>query len=243
MLNLNIFDKPKLIVLFGKCESGKSYTISYLLTEALRRKKFKFGLVFSLTANDPSIDDFKMIPKQCVFDGYNDKVLGNYIRKLKDYSTKYKKKAPPNFIVFDDIIGSLKKTDKEFIKFITTYRHTNTTVFLASQFPTAISTLARELISYAFVYRTQSEQGISALFKSIGGECDNLKHFTQVLQSATSKDYHCLLYNPKGKTFKENYMTYLAPTFKKSKKPMFKLTFGNAEKEQVQDEESEDEDS
>ena len=202
---MNLFAQESVYFLTGKCGEGKSYMLKYLLTECLKKRVFKFGLVFSQSALYN--DDFNMVPKKYIVEGYNPEVLESYINKIKQWRKQNGgKKAPPNFIVVDDILGSMKD-DHVWKSFISCHRHTSTYVFISTQYPALISCMAREIVNYAFVFKQSSKQAINAIYKTIGGGADNERDFEQKLKQFTSEKYHCMLFNSRT----DEYMEFSAP--------------------------------
>src|SRR4051812_10236212 len=107
MQNLDkLFDNDgygALYVCVGKSLKGKSYLVRYLLTEKLLHGKLRYGLVFTRT---PFTGDFDFLPKTRVIEGYKESILRKYINNLRTIKEK-EGNVPPNFLVFDDLVGVL----------------------------------------------------------------------------------------------------------------------------------------
>jgi len=204
-----VFASPVIILLFGKPDSGKSHALKYMVTEACANGLFNFGIIFSVTASFSG--DFDFIPSKYIINGYNEDILVNYIEKLKKWRLRHNKQpAPPNFIIFDDVVGDLV-VSKYFKKFLTTHRHTSTTVFIATQYPTeCCGVVAREIISYGLVFRQASEQAIINIYKCFGGYMEKAD-FLHILEDATKEKYQCLLVNAQETDTKLKFKKYRAP--------------------------------
>lgn len=203
----NIFNKPNMIIVCGRSEQGKSYLVRYLLSGACERKSFKFGLVFCLTKFNNA---YNFLPDNSVVAGYDEGCLKRYMNKLKNHHEK-NGECPPNFIIFDDILGSLKNSDL-FKEFISTYRHYNTTVFIVTQYLKYISTLGREQISYLFCFSLNTNNSMESLYDCIGGDFENKREFAEYIKQLTNEEYKCLMYSSKGRDIEDKFKSFKAPS-------------------------------
>src|SRR5437879_3146618 len=104
-----MYNKPSLTLIVGGCESGKTFLTNYLMNQCCKKKLFQFGIIFSLSATNNT--NWDMFPTQYIYEGYQEDILKKYIKKLNDWKQNNNKKpAPPNFVIFDDIMGSLRNT-------------------------------------------------------------------------------------------------------------------------------------
>ena len=201
-----LFSEPNLIVMCGKSKSGKSYLLRSLLTLACKKGLFSFGLVFCQTKFN---DGYNFLPDKYVIAGYNEEVLKKYLKKLEEYQQRTRKKPPHSFVIFDDIMGSVKNSDV-FKKFISTYRHYNITVLICVQYVSGLNTLGREQISYAFIFPQSTSRSIKLLYDAIGGEFESEKDFSHFLKKQTKEQYMSLFYTADGGSMEEKFKTYKA---------------------------------
>lgn len=202
--------RPYLMVMIGKSFRGKSYMLRYILTHHLASGKLKFGMVFT---NTPFTGDYNFLPKDIVRDGYDETILAQYIGNLRRIreTNGY---VEPNFIVFDDLVGVLDNQTKFFSNWITTFRHTNTYVYIAVQYLTgrnSISPVMREQTDYAIIFKSRTQQTLDALYNSYGGMFPSVTAFNKYLQSATHGKYIAVLYSEHEDDIGENYKAISAP--------------------------------
>jgi hypothetical protein len=220
--------KPKIWTLIGQCDSGKSQMIKYLIWE--HRNIFKFGLVFSPTK---CTGQYNYIANQnYVIDGYSqeieDKILKPYVQDLRKKTAELQTKAreknpnikdadlpklPPNFIILDDIVGAI--TGSQWLQnFITTHRHTNTSIFIAAQYlkTRAIPTCLRENSNYIISFGSGNSNTYKALYEIMGNGkgITDFEQFKKLLQDATSEPYRSLVYS-NTKEHRGEYCTYRCP--------------------------------
>jgi hypothetical protein len=151
---------------------------------------------------------YNYLPDKYVIPYYSDDILKKYLDTLEKYTTKKNKPIPNNFIIFDDVIGSLKNSDL-FKQFIAMYRKYNTWCFIASQYASYVNTLAREQITYAFIFKQQTKNAFEMIYEAIG-QAYTKDEFKEVLNEATKEKYSCLLYIADEEDGKQ-YHTYIAP--------------------------------
>lgn len=183
------FSKPQVILAVGKPRRGKSHLIKYLiLKNTVDNKIFQFGIVFTRTKWD---SDYKYIPKQHVFEGYQPEVLKLYLEHLTEM-----KNPPPNFVVFDDLLGALNNNDGELQNFIISHRHYNTTIFLAAQFLNkGSSTTLRECCTDAFMFNSMQFLTIKALFENFGQGYRSVAKFKKAFFKCTSEPFTAMWFN------------------------------------------------
>ena len=207
-----IFAEPNLIFICGKPKSGKSYLIKYLIQSALKNKKIgiKFGICFCLSKFDRfDKSNYSYLPEQYVYPGYSDAILKGYLNKLEKYANKTKEPIPNNLRIFDNIIGSLKNSDM-LKQFVSMYRKYNTWVFIATQYAPAISTIARETISFAFIFKQRSANALEAVYDAIGLSMKK-QDFMNLLFDVTKEKHSCLMYVADAENDDEEFMSYKAP--------------------------------
>ena len=202
--------KPIFVVMVGKSMKGKSYLTRYLITDRFQSKKFEFGLVFTKTKFN---DDYAFLPEKSVKQGYNEDVLKKYIANLTKIKEK-QKKVPPNFLIFDDLVGVLSNQTDFFVNFVSTVRHFNTSVFICVQYLTgkkAITPIMREQTTHAIMFNSRTRRTLENLYESYGGLFDTLDDFKAYFMNATKEKYSAMLYLEANDERDENYITISAP--------------------------------
>lgn len=191
-------DKPKIFLFVGKPASGKSFAMKSILYDYLKTGFFKFGYAFVATKFN---HDYDFLPDKLVNENYSDQNLQKYINHLKKHLETHRT-IPPNFLILDDLLGKINFYDPGIQHFLSTFRHTNTYIFLSSQYLGAgSSTALREYANYVFMWKSQSFNSIDMLYNSFGkfansnhGKIfENRDHFVEVLNDATSEEHRCLL--------------------------------------------------
>ena len=170
MKNLDL-SSPAVLLFCGKQKRGKTNALRYILLKNSLDKfkgsaKFEFGIVFSRTGTFNG--DYDFIPNEYIYDTYDDSILEQYLSGLKT-EMQNGKKIPANFVVFDDMISLLSKTNPLLTNFFGTHRHTNTYIFLATQhLKTGANTTLREVCTHALVFNSKQTNTIQSLYENIG---------------------------------------------------------------------------
>lgn len=224
-----IFEKPILVLLIGSSKSGKSYlTKSLLLDLTQKRKLFKFGVVFSATSFN---GDYDYIDKPYVFNSFDEEEHANYVKKLQEMKEELQENMPANFIVYDDLLGLLQKT-KNIENWFSTFRHTNTYIFLTSQYlaNATSSTLVRTQTGLMFAFNERAKSTRKALYEWFCSGMGTYDEFCAGYDQATSKQHYALCY-VKGVPHGEfPYFSYKAP----DALPPVKLKFGKKQGQEGQ---------
>lgn len=159
-------DLPSIFAFIGSAGSGKSYLLQYIVQTICLKNIFKFGWCFTRTNFSGQYNYMG----ENVTQGYSEKILRNYLSILANMRIRLKMNMPPNFIIFDDLIGSLinSQNNHTFMRLITTFRHYNCSIFIAAQYARGlINPTLREQIRY--VYCTNSgDENTTNLYKSFG---------------------------------------------------------------------------
>lgn len=214
-------DKPTNILVLGKPRHGKSHFTKQLLNELFKRKLVKFGIVMSSTA--ALSGDFDFIPKPYIIDAQDkaqaaDK-FNQHIQLLRDYGKKHgKEKIPPNFIVFDDVVGKMGNYEETILNFMTTFRHTNSYVITCTQtISKGTSTVLRDCIEWLFIF-TRTGESKDRVLKPIWNDFASflkLDDFIKLLGSITNRDYFALVINICAKDDDpDKFIGYRAPNKK-----------------------------
>lgn len=208
-----IFSKPQIILIVGRPESGKSYLSKMILDQGARKGYFNFGLIFSLTP------DYPAIPEKYVVEGHNDTVLQRYILQLDKWKKANKTKKnpkpvpPANFLLWDDVLGSLKDSSV-FQTFLPRFRHYGTTIILSTQSLSGkdIPTHFKKFMNFGFIFPVRDMGSLRAVYNLCGFlNCKNEKEFGKFLESMTKEEFQCMIYSASGKNLEEVYDSYQAP--------------------------------
>lgn len=225
-------EEPKIFVLVGSCASGKSYMLKYMMKKFGEKRHFAFGICLTSTK---FTGDYSYLPERSVRD-FDMDYLEKYINHLRDKIEKGKKehgpkwKLPHNFVIIDDSLGLVGGSSKNgqvgfFQNFVSTHRHTRTTIFLLSQLLTAsrsVSTVVRANTSYGFLWPTNMLNAVNGLYENYG-QMFTKKEFKAELDKCRERKYSCLVFsnNPHFKTAAEAYCRIVAP----ANVPDFELKF------------------
>lgn len=194
------YEIPNMFLFAGKVKSGKSFALRYMVQEIIKQKKFKFGWVFCKTAFNGSYDWMK--PN--VTTGYSERVLMKHMGILRRKREELGRNMPPNFIIFDDLIGELNPNNQIFNNLITTFRHYNTSIFLATQFIKGNITKPtfREQVRYVFCWPNggvtndknlfdsfassffDNARQLKTYFKAITDDQETKKHFAMLIDTS-----------------------------------------------------------
>lgn len=216
MEDLDLSGKAKCIVFLGSCGRGKTNSILYILKKNMvDRKFFQFGLVFTRTKFS---DEYEWLPDKYVIDGYDEDILAKYLDKLAEHKEKHKK-VPPNFVLFEDLIGLIRKQDPFIISFLGSHRHTNTHILISAQHcNTGTSTMLREITTHALCFNSKQMNTLESIYLNYGQLFENFEHFKKNFLDITKEKYTAMLYITDIDELDDNYLKWLAPNMSKYKK-------------------------
>jgi hypothetical protein len=208
-------EQPKVWVLVGQCASGKTHCLKYIHYLYAHQKHFKFGITFTPTS---FTGDYSWAPKRSIRD-FDEEYFKQYIMSLRQKTEagveKHGKgwKLPRNYVIFDDNNGILSQSPF-MINFISTHRHTNTTVFILSQLLTArgaVSTTMRANTSIALMWPTSNHQCLKGLYENFGGAMTR-EQFEKALDNCRKRKYSCLVLknSPENRTVHEQFCEIVA---------------------------------
>ena len=81
---------------------------------------------------------------------------------------------PPNFVLFEDLIGLIRKQDPFLISFFGSHRHTNTHIIFAFQhLNTGASTLLREITTHALCFNSKQMNTMESIWLNYGQLFEN----------------------------------------------------------------------
>jgi hypothetical protein len=189
-------EQPKVWVLVGSCASGKTYMLKYIQYLYGTQKHFKFGITFTATG---FTGDYKWAPDRSVMkydEAYFEKYIDNLKRKVEEGVAQNGEgwKLPHNYVVFDDNNGLLASSPF-MINFISTHRHTSTSIFILSQLLTAkgsVNTTMRNNTSFALMWPSNNLKAVKGLHENYGGMMTH-KEFKAALDTCRDRKYSCLV--------------------------------------------------
>lgn len=219
-------ERPMLSLLIGRSKSGKTYFIKFLINYlTCKLKLFKFGIVFTGTG---FTKDYDYIDKKYVLPAFSDSTHLKYIQKLQKMKKELGDNMPANFIVYDDLLGVLDKS-KSMDNWFSTFRHTNTYLFLSSQYlnSSASSPLVRIQTNLLFAFDDRTKRTRTSLYEWFGGFFDSQAEFNEAYSKATKEDHSTLVFVQGRKTRNDSYFMLKAPEFI----PEIKLKFSSGKGE------------
>ena len=206
----------QLFVFVGKSERGKTHFMRWLILDQIQRPSnpLRFGIAFVRTKFKKS---YKFMPDDKIFEGYDEDILRQYIDNL-DQIYEETGKIPHNWVIFDDLMGILKNGSLWFTNWIATFRHRNTSVFIAVQYLTgkhAITPVMREQTSFAFMFNSKTNNTVKNLYENYGQLFEKEKDFKRYLSDHTVPSkmgpFVCVVYNEKEDEIEKNYTPMRAP--------------------------------
>jgi hypothetical protein len=220
--------KPAIFCFIGTQGSGKSYMIKFLMYKYCQMKYFTGGgITFSVTKFN---GDFLFLPDRSVIDHFDEELLKRHVNNLRRITEEGKKKhgdswkLKPNFIILNDCLGTIRETSW-LNNFFACYRHTNTTVFIDSQYlaaRSAVSTLLRSSTTFAFMWPSIQESSLMAMHAAYGGVYKNQEDFKFALLRCKQEKHSCLLYKALQPTLEDTYLQFKAGFVPSG----FRMTFG-----------------
>ena len=208
---LNLPRKPQIMCFVGKPESGKSHLIKSMLYDYAKHKYFKFGITFVRTKFN---HDYDYLPDKYVYEDFDIAKLKKHITKLRDWRKKNNKKVPPNFVIFDDLLGQIDWYDEFMTNWIASFRHTSTSIFITAQYLQSkggISTVLRECTNLGLIFNTKFKNSLKGLYEAYGQLFDCYDDFVRHFQTITKQRYHCMIYKADEEDIEYNYLDFCAP--------------------------------
>ena len=206
------FDKPFLCNIYGKCGSGKSHLMHYIIAKLYSEKKFDF--IYVITGSNFNnfyqsfLSDDYILP-------YSDLVLGKFIK----FCIKYKNQKKRFLLILDDIAGTVKRNSRVFKYLINNYRQINCQVMIACQYINLIPPDARGNSMYDFVFYQDTEIAVKESYKSNAfGHFKSEKEWGEFLKQ-NCKEYCCILVNRTSGNKEKRFTLFKAP----AKIPNFKI--------------------
>ena len=101
----------------------------------------------------------------------------------------------PNFIILDDMIGLMSHHTKFFVNWISTSRHTNTSVFIAAQsISRGVGTVLQKNAHLCFMFRTIHNDELTMMWKAWGQLMGKKDLFIKTFHKVTIPKHSALLF-------------------------------------------------
>lgn len=223
--------KASLTIFMGKSKSGKTYALCWLIKRlTYELKHFKFGAVFCSTSFNGTYD---FIDKRYRFGSFDEEKHKRYTQKLQEMKEQMGDNMPPNFIIYDDLLGELARS-KHVDNWMSTFRHTNTYIFLANQYLASqtSSTLVRNQTDIGFFFPEKKQRSRKQIYEWFGSHFDTYDKFEDVFDRATAKPHYALVYDDEPHDPTKAYMSFKAPEHVLD----VQLRFGQEEEEDNEEE-------
>lgn len=209
---------PGLYIICAYQGSGKSHLIRYIMRE--NKYKFDYGVVFTNTFFDEDAYDF--FPEKFVHPEYDENILQNLMNKQAKLIGKGIIKEA--IVIFDDCIDDPNEFSSKVLKRLCTQlRHYHITVLFSTQYCNAIPPRMRTNAMGCFIFKTDTEVALKALFESYGQKFETFAKFKKYLMEATG-DYKFVYYDKqKDGKIQDMYQIMKCPEHI----PKFKIKFRN----------------
>lgn len=149
------------LIVNGPCGSGKTNLILNLLT---RRKKMYYKQFDKIYIFSPSLGTVSRnihLPDDQIFPDLDFDELNAIIEKERNAEGKR------ILLVFDDVIASINKNQKEFLKLCYNRRHINATIILVSQVYNKIPLEIRKVCSALFFFTNTNKKEIQSVYDDL----------------------------------------------------------------------------
>lgn len=182
-----ILEHPFILTAVGKCKSGKTYLIKYLITRD--RNYYDYIIIISNTASWNKDYDF-LSQLNIRYKIVNTLNIPEKIKLIMDRLQGYisNNQVPKIGLIFDDCVGSIPKSGSKgyqiFEQMIVSHRHHGLSIFFNSQYITKTEPFFRELCNYAFIFKQDSQNGVRGVINNFlsGRQEEEIKSMLARLQ-------------------------------------------------------------
>lgn len=207
----HLIESPCFMLSLGASKSGKTYALKSLLSLLIHKRQFfKRGLIFE--GSKGLNDDWEWLPDSCRLGTYSERAMEIILARLRTEKEQLKKegkaKAPPMFLIFDDCLGMLVKSQM-FQNFLALYRHYNIWIFINNQYLATGIPIMREQTTHAIMYDT--DRGLKGYYSDFGLRYSHsFAEFQDMFRTIVAKKHDALLFIA-GEKKENNYVRYRAP--------------------------------
>ena len=189
MKDIDFTKDSRVVLLVGKRGTGKTSAVKYLiLKNTVDRKIFSFGLVSAFNNIN-----FDYLPEEAVIEGYDEDILRNYVNALKQRVNDGEKfKA---FLVFDDLMGIIRRQDPFIINLFIISRQINLSIFICVQHlkGSSSNTSLREITTDGIFFKSLRFDTQKAIWEEFSTQFALFASAADFLQFSQSKYLHQLL--------------------------------------------------
>lgn len=196
-------DTPAIYLVNGKCGSGKSYLVHYLVRFLWEKGHFDGGLVISSTCQLNG--EYDWLPKRRRYPYYDEAIIERLLERQQAA-----KRPESLFLILDDCLGDVKFGSKLMKKLMTQYRHFNITIFVATQFIHSVPFMLRSLANYVAVFKPNSKQEFEALHRSYFTDFTDWRSVRAYCNRNMVEDYQFVFIKHTG-THSQKYQVMKAP--------------------------------
>ena len=210
MKDIDFTKDSRVVLLVGKRGTGKTSAVKYLiLKNTVDRKIFSFGLVFSGSAFNNI--NFDYLPEEAVIEGYDEDILRNYVNALKQRVNDGKKfKA---FLVFDDLMGIIRRQDPFIINLFIISRQINLSIFICVQHlkGSSSNTSLREITTDGIFFKSLRFDTQKAIWEEFSTQFEKFVQFKNHFLKVTKEKYNALYYNADADEVEDNFWGIMYP--------------------------------
>lgn len=181
----------KIVALFGKRCSGKSRLLRYLVDT--EKDIFKKIFVFCPTE---TVNNFysSLVPKECIFDSYNNEWMMKLIQKMTDLKTNDNNNNHNVLVILDDCISDTNFHQCPSLNILCTRgRHINISVIITTQYIYAIPPLMRNNLDFIYCGQMNKRSVDLMADEFLLGNIEK-NDFIKLLNKST-KDYNFFVIN------------------------------------------------
>ena len=207
-------NKHFILLITAAPNSGKSYTIKYIVSDLVAvKKQFKAVIVFTMSPHD-----YQYLPEGYVHTTYSDAKL----QQIINFQNEHRDEKFDTLIIFDDFRGLVDNihNNKLLSSMLTRHRHLNVSMIFSMQYVHFCSPTIREIAQYYIVFQQYSMESVKALHSCAGYRFERVQQFKKYLDDNLG-DYKFLFINLRAKNKNDLYRVMKAPV----KLPDYKLKY------------------
>lgn len=178
-------------ILVAKRKSGKSVLLKHLV-ECERNEFYKIWVICPTESVNGFYSD--IVPKECIFDEYNEEWVESLIQNMTKYHQDKNKKPKNVLLILDDCVSDVRlASSKSFSKIFTRGRHIHLGIIVTTQYLNLVPPTCRNNADMLFIGQLNT-QGIKLLSDEYKSGNVSQKEFEQIYYKNTS-DFQFLVIN------------------------------------------------